>query len=81
MANEYKSLASLLCSNKDFLNSKIQNDVEYVTAVHRINLYMKYSADIYGIYLKYVSKDDIHMYSIDEDFLNITPFYRYMQIR
>ena len=35
---------------------------------------MEYSYRIYEIYLKYVSKDDIHVYSIDEAFLDITPY-------
>ena len=30
-----------------------------------MKLYIEYSADIYGIYLKYISKEDIHIYSID----------------
>ena len=41
-------------------------------------LYIKYSADIYDIYLKYFSPEDIHIYSIDEVFIDLTtylPFY------
>lgn len=40
----------------------------------RMRKYMEYSARIYGIYLKYLSKDDIHVYSIDEAFLDITNY-------
>ncbi len=36
---------------------------------------MKYSADIYEIYLKYVAKEDIHVYSIDEVFLDVTDYW------
>ena len=36
--------------------------------------YIEYSANIYAIYLKYVSSDDIHVYSIDEAFLDITSY-------
>jgi DNA polymerase V len=39
-----------------------------------MKLYIKYSADIYSIYLKYISKEDIHVYSIDECFLDITHY-------
>ena len=36
--------------------------------------YIEYSANIYAIYLKYISKDDIHVYSIDEAFLDVTEY-------
>ena len=48
--------------------------LEYITAVPRMALYMEYSARIYGIYLKYFSPDDIHVYSIDEVFIDATPY-------
>lgn len=53
---------------------EIPKDIEYITASPRMSLYMKYSAKIYGIFLKYISKDDIHVYSIDESFLDITSY-------
>ena len=39
-----------------------------------MKLYMEYSAKIYKIFLKYISSNDIHVYSIDESFLDITPY-------
>ena len=51
---------------------EIPNNIQYITALPRMKLYMEISAKIYGIYLKYVSADDIHVYSIDECFLDIT---------
>ena len=36
--------------------------------------YMEYSANIYSIYLKYMSKEDIYIYSIDECFFDFTPY-------
>lgn len=39
-----------------------------------MKLYIKYSAWIYGIYLKYVAKEDIHVYSVDEAFLDVTDY-------
>ena len=48
--------------------------VSYITAVPRMAEYEKISARIYGIYLKYVSADDVHVYSIDECFIDCTPY-------
>ena len=53
---------------------EIPDNISYITAMPRMNLYMQYSADIYGIYLKYISREDIHVYSIDEYFIDITPY-------
>ena len=53
---------------------EIPDTIEYITALPRMKLYMQYAADIYGIYLKYISKDDIHVYSIDEAFLDVTEY-------
>lgn len=53
---------------------EIPSDVEYIVAKPRMKLYMQYSATIYGIYLKYVSAEDIHIYSIDECFLDVTQY-------
>lgn len=53
---------------------EIPKDVEYIAATPRMQLYMDYSATIYSIYLHYVSKDDIHVYSIDEAFLDVTDY-------
>ena len=53
---------------------EIPETVTYITAKPRMKLYMEYSARIYSIYLNYVSKEDIHVYSIDECFLDFTPY-------
>lgn len=55
---------------------QIPKDIEYITAMPRMKLYMKYSADIYSIYLRYISREDIHVYSIDECFFDITSYMR-----
>lgn len=60
---------------------EIPKEMKYITALPRMTLYMQYAADIYAIYLKYVSKDDIHVYSIDEAFLDITPYLNLYQKR
>ncbi len=48
--------------------------VDYVVAIPRMALYIEYSTRIYEIYLKHVSKDDIHVYSIDEVFIDATDY-------
>lgn len=53
---------------------EIPKNIEYIKAVPRMKLYIDYSAEIYGIYLKYISSDDIHIYSIDEAFLDVTHY-------
>jgi len=52
----------------------IPPNIKYIAAKPRMSLYMKYCGDIYGTYLKYFSKDDIHVYSIDEVFIDITGY-------
>lgn len=48
--------------------------VSYITALPRMALYMEYSTRIYDIYLKYVADEDIHVYSIDEVFMDVTNY-------
>lgn len=45
-----------------------------VTASPRMRLYMRYSVDIFAIYLRYISPEDIHVYSVDECFIDLTPY-------
>lgn len=53
---------------------EIPKDLDFIIAKPRMKAYMEKSAEIYSIYLKYVSKDDIHVYSIDECFIDITEY-------
>ena len=53
---------------------EIPPHVKYIAATPRMQLYIDYAAEIYGIYLKYISKDDIHVYSIDEAFMDVTDY-------
>lgn len=55
---------------------EIPANVPYIKAMPRMRHYMEVSARIYGIYLRYVSPDDIHPYSIDECFIDATPYLR-----
>ncbi len=53
---------------------EIPKHMEYITAVPRMQLYIDYAAKIYAIYLKYIAKEDIHVYSIDEAFMDVTDY-------
>ncbi len=53
---------------------QIPKNLHYITAPPRMQKYIDYSAEIYGIYLKFFSKDDIHVYSIDEVFIDATNY-------
>lgn len=48
--------------------------LQYIMAPPRMQLYINYSANIYAIYLKYIAKEDIQVYSIDEAFLDVTDY-------
>ena len=48
--------------------------VDYIVAPPRMALYIDYSTRIYQVYLKYFSPDDIHVYSIDEVFIDVTHY-------
>lgn len=54
--------------------SDIHPNVNYITAMPRMHLYIEYSADIYALYLKYFDPQDIHVYSIDESFIDVTSY-------
>ena len=57
---------------------ELKNDpalaVDYVTAPPQMALYIKISREIYQIYLKYIAPEDIHVYSIDEVFIDATAY-------
>ena len=53
---------------------EIPKQIAYIAAPPRMQLYIDYAAEIYGIYLKYIAKEDIHVYSIDEVFLDVTDY-------
>lgn len=53
---------------------EIPKNLDYIIASPRMQKYIDYSAEIYAIYLRYISKEDIHIYSVDEVFLDITAY-------
>ena len=48
--------------------------LDYIIAPPRMALYMEYSTRIYDIYLKYIAPEDIHIYSVDEVFMDVTGY-------
>ena len=54
--------------------SEIPQGIDYLIAPPRMRLYVDYAARIYGLYLRYMDKSDIHVYSIDEAFLDVTDY-------
>ncbi len=61
-------------SNAVELERSASLSVGYIVAQPRMALYMKYSTSIYQIYLKYVAPEDIHVYSVDEVFMDVTNY-------
>ena len=59
---------------------EIPEHLTYIMAPPRMQLYLDYSAKIYGIYLKYIAKEDIHVYSIDEAFMDVTKYMELYQL-
>ena len=53
---------------------EIPKGIDYIMAPPRMARYIEASADVYAIYLRFFSKDDIHVYSIDEAFLDVTSY-------
>jgi len=62
--------------NQILLDHKLRTGetVRYITAMPRMAKYIEVSARIYSIYLNYVSPEDIHVYSIDEVFIDVRPY-------
>ena len=60
--------------NKEELNANLDLKVDYIVAPPRMSFYMEYSTRIYNVYLKYIAPEDIHVYSIDEVFIDVTSY-------
>ncbi|MBQ7917829.1 MAG: DNA repair protein [Clostridia bacterium] len=60
---------------------EIPNDLEYIVAKPRMKKYIEYSANIYAIYLKYIDKRDIHVYSIDECIIDVTDYLKIYKMK
>ena len=55
---------------------EIPSTIEYIAVKPRMRRYMEVSASIYGVLLEYVAPEDIHVYSIDEYFIDVTSYSR-----
>ena len=71
--NNYKKFIGKSYNSLELKKNK-SLELDYIAAPPRMRLYMKYSTDIYNIYLKYISKEDIYVYSIDEAFFDVTNY-------
>ena len=60
--------------NSEELNNNPSLELDYIVAPPRMAYYMEYSTRIYNVYLKYIAPEDIHVYSIDEVFIDITHY-------
>ena len=60
--------------NAEELDANPALEIDYIAAPPRMAHYMEHSAKIYETYLKYVAPEDIHVYSIDEVFIDATPY-------
>ena len=81
--NSANTLRRIKAPKRQFSGSSYDNNalktnpslaIDYITAPPRMALYMQYSSRIYEIYLKYIAPEDIHVYSIDEVFIDATHY-------
>ena len=56
---------------------EIPQNIDYIIAKPRMKKYIEYAAKIYEIYLQYIDKNDIHIYSIDECFIDATSYIKF----
>ena len=72
--------------NKEFVSKSYSDNklklnpslaIDYIVAKPRMSLYLKYSSEIYNVYLDFLSKEDIYVYSIDEVFCDLTNYLKY----
>lgn len=72
-ANRNRGCAGKSTSGKE-LNENPRLAIDYIVAKPRMALYVEYSTRIYGVYLRYIAPEDIHVYSIDEVFIDATSY-------
>ncbi len=61
-------------SDADKLKQHPELELDFIAAPPRMALYMDYSSRIYQVYLRHIAPEDIHVYSIDEVFIDLTPY-------
>ena len=77
--NYYRKFTSKSCNDLELKKNK-NLELDFIIAKPRMRYYMDYSTRIYNIYLKYFSKDDIFVYSIDEVFIDATNYLNYYKL-
>lgn len=72
------NLACSTFTGESYNSEEIKNNqftkIGYIIAPPQMAKYIKISSEIYEIYLKYIAPEDIHVYSIDEVFIDLTPY-------
>jgi len=68
-----RAFSGVSCNDTE-LKSSPGLSLDYIVAPPRMAYYIEYSTQIYNIYLKYIAPEDIHVYSIDEVFLDATDY-------
>lgn len=71
--NNYKNFIGESCDDV-ILKNNPDIALSYIAATPRMKRYIEVSSKIYSIYLKYIAKEDIHVYSIDEVFMDVTNY-------
>ena len=74
--NNYKAFTNKSVNDNELKNDK-SLELDFIIAPPRMAYYMDYSTKIYNVYLKYLSADDIYVYSIDEVFCDLTNYLQY----
>ncbi len=77
--NNYKPFTGKSCDANE-LAKHPEYELDFIIAMPRMYYYMKYSTNIFNIYLKYISEEDILVYSIDEVFCDITNYLNYYKM-
>ena len=71
----WKSFTSASIDARELIDPNLE--LTYLAAPPRMATYISYSSKIYNIYLRYIAKEDIHVYSIDEVFIDATSYLKY----
>lgn len=89
VANEAQGSGAITLAVTPYLKAKgvksrgrlyeIPKNIKYTIAPPRMNLYIKKSKEVVQVYLKYVADSDLHIYSIDECFLDVTDYLKMYQ--
>lgn len=69
----YHQLTGKSCKGPE-LKAHLDWELDYIAAPPRMARYMQVSAQIYAVYLKYIAPEDIHVYSCDEVFMDVTAY-------